>query len=139
MNSRVLLLTGIIPLLILLVVPHVYAESSSKRASDGFREGSDAATTDSSYNPACDPTGQFTSDGQHTSTYCNAWTDGYTSTWNSIHGGDQTDQTQTQSQQQDQRQNQQVHNCIALKCEIIQGGSQGQDQGANQGSTGGGQ
>jgi len=28
--------------------------------------------------------------------YCNAWSDGYISIWNSLHGG--TDQSQTQTQ-----------------------------------------
>jgi hypothetical protein len=70
MNNRLAMLGGLIPLLILLVVPHVNAESDSKRASDGFNDGSNAARSDTSFNPACDPTGAHTSDGQHTSTYC---------------------------------------------------------------------
>jgi hypothetical protein len=119
---------GLIPLLIMLVVvPHVYAESDSKRASDGFNDGSNAARSDTSFNPACDPTGAHTSDGQHTSTYCNAWTSGYTSTWNNLHSVDQG-QTQTQGQLQQQKQGQSGV-CIALTCNQIQGGSQGQGQG----------
>ena len=123
MNNRLVMLGGLIPLLILLVVPHANAESDSKRASDGFNDGSNAARSDTSFNPACDPTGAHTSDGQHTSTYCNAWTSGYISTWNSQHSS--TDQTQTQGQQQTQNQR---GTCIALTCNQIQGGSQGQAQ-----------
>lgn len=91
MNNRLVMLGGLIPLLILLVVPHVNAESDSKRASDGFNDGSNAARRDTSFNPACDPQGLHTSDGQHTSTYCNAWTSGYTSTWNSQYTTTPTD------------------------------------------------
>ena len=91
---------GILIPILVLAIPNVNAESDSKRASDGFNDGSNAARTDVTFDPACDPTGAHTSDGQHTSTYCNAWSNGYISTWNSLHG--QTDQTQTQ--QQDQRQ-----------------------------------
>ena len=43
MNNRLVMLGGLIPLLFLLVVPHVNAESESKRASDGFNDGSNAA------------------------------------------------------------------------------------------------
>jgi hypothetical protein len=123
---------GLIPLLILLVVvPHVYAESDSKRASDGFNDGSSAARSDISFNPACDPTGAHTSDGQHTSTYCNAWTSGYTSTWNSQH----TNTPDTFIQRQDQSQKQsQSGICIALVCKQTQSGSQGADQGQTQGN-----
>jgi hypothetical protein len=47
----------------------------------------------------------------------------------------------TQNQRQDQKhsQSQSVHTCIALKSEIFQGGSQGQDQQSNQGISGNGQ
>ncbi|HYX49091.1 MAG TPA: hypothetical protein VE843_05085, partial [Ktedonobacteraceae bacterium] len=106
------------------------------RANDGFNDGSNAARTDTTFNPACYPLGIHTSDGQHTTIYCNAWAQGYTSTWDSIHG---QDQTPTQNQFQQQRQTQYQHgNCIALSCNIIQGGSQGQDQGQenSQGNTG---
>src|SRR5947208_14595858 len=79
---------GILIPILVLAIPNAYAESNSKRASDGFNDGSQAALSDkqngNSYNPACDPTGAQTSDGQHTTTYCNAWTNGYTSAWNDI-------------------------------------------------------
>jgi hypothetical protein len=113
------------------------SESNTKRYSDGYTDGGHQAATDSTYNVACDPSGAHTSDGQHTTTYCSGWANGYTATWNSLHG--QAGQLSTQTQQQDQKQTQAVHTCIALKCEIIQSGNQGQDQGSNQGSTGGGQ
>ena len=79
---------GILIPILVLAIPNVYAESNSKRASDGFNDGSQAALSDkqngNSFNPACDPTGAHTSDGQHTTTYCNAWTNGYTSAWNDV-------------------------------------------------------
>ena len=114
------------PVIVVLLgaVPMVYAESSSQRSSDGFNDGSNAARGDTSFNPACDPNGLHTSDGQHTSTYCNAWTSGYTSTWNSVHSVSQ-EQTQGQLQQQKQSQS---GTCIALTCNQIQGGSKGQAQ-----------
>lgn len=115
------MLSGLIPLLILLATPHVYAESDSKRAHDGYNDGSNAASQDTNFNPACDPTGAHTSHGQHTSIHCNSWSDGYITTWNRIHPN-QVSQSQNQEQEQNQRQNQAVHTCIALKCEIIQGG-----------------
>ncbi len=118
---------GFVPLLIFLIIPHAYAESDSKRSNDGFNDGSNAARTDATINPACDPLGLHTSDGQHTSTYCNAWTSGYSTTWNSLHSVDQG-QTQTQGQLQQQKQAQSGV-CIALTCNQIQGGSQGQGQG----------
>lgn len=127
----------------ILVAPDAYARhlSDNKRYSDGFNDGTQAALTDrqngNQFNPACDPTGAHTSDGQHTTIYCSGWSNGYTSAWN----GNNTpiEQSSTQNQRQDQRQNQAVHTCIAIRCEIIQGGSQGQDQQSNQGSTGDGQ
>jgi hypothetical protein len=77
----------IFPLILLMVaVPMAYArESDTKRASDGFNDGSNAARTDISFNPACDPLGLHTSDGQHTTIYCNAWVQGYTQTWNQLY------------------------------------------------------
>ena len=107
-------------------IPTIFAshESNSQRSSDGFNDGSNAARTDATFNPACDPNGLHTSDGQHMSTYCNAWTSGHTSTWNSIHSVSQ-EQTQGQLQQQKQSQS---GTCIALTCNQIQGGSQGQGQ-----------
>jgi hypothetical protein len=122
----------------LFLAPDVYARhlSNNQRYNDGLKDGTNAAIMDrqngNQFNPACDPTGAHTSDGQHTTIYCSGWSDGYTSVWSS--GG----QTAIQNQQQDQRQSQTVHTCIALKCEIIQRGGQGQDQQSNQGSTNGG-
>jgi hypothetical protein len=126
----------------LLLTPNAYARhlSDTQRYNDGVQDGTQAASTDrqngNQFNPACDPTGTHTSDGQHTTIYCSGWSVGYTSVWNGNNSGGQTT---TQNQQQDQRQSQTVHTCIALKCEIIQRGSQGQDQESNQGSTEGGQ
>jgi hypothetical protein len=137
----VILGTGII-ISSLLVAPDAYARhlSDSQRYNDGFNDGSQAGITDrqngNQYNPACDPSGEHTSDGQHTKTYCSGWADGYTSGWNG--NNSPIYQTSTQNQRQDQKQSQNVHTCIALKCEIIQGGSQGQDQQSNQGNTGDG-
>ncbi|NAL78186.1 hypothetical protein [Nitrososphaera sp. AFS] len=137
-----LLGTGII-ISSILVTPDAYARhlSDNQRYSDGFNDGTQAARTDrqnrNSFNPACDPTGAHTSDGQHTTIYCTGWSNGYTSAWN--RNNSQIEQSSTQNQRQDQRQNQAVHTCIALKCEIIQGGSQGQDQQSNQGISGDGQ
>jgi hypothetical protein len=89
MNNKLLILGGLIPILVLLVIPHVFAESDSKRARDGFTDGSNAARDDvqngNSFNPVCDPNGIHTSDGQHTTIYCNAWNEGYTSTWNQLY------------------------------------------------------
>lgn len=121
--------------MVLILAPSLsYAsESNSKRANDGFNDGSNQARQDTSFNPACDPQGLHTSDGSHTSTYCNAWTDGYTSTWNSLHPDQQTT-TQTQTQQQQQKQNQR-NTCIAIVCGNTQSGSQGQQ--GNQGSNSG--
>jgi hypothetical protein len=73
----------------LFAAPHVYAESDSKRARDGFTDGSNAARDDlqngNQFNLVCDPNGIHTSDGQHTTIYCNAWNEGYTSTWNQLY------------------------------------------------------
>jgi hypothetical protein len=58
-----------------------------RRYNDGFSNGGQAAATDkqqgNAYNPVCDPTGQYTSDGQHSTTYCTGWANGYSATWNS--------------------------------------------------------
>jgi hypothetical protein len=127
---KILAIAILIPILVL-AIPNVHAESDSKRANDGFNDGSNAARSDTSFNPACDPTGAHTSDGQHTSTYCNAWTSGYTSTWNSQH----TNTPDTFNQRQDQSQKQsQSGTCIALVCKQTQSGSQGADQGQTQGN-----
>lgn len=114
--------------------------SDGQRFHDGVNDGTRAAIQDkqngNQFNPACDPNGEHTSDGQHTTIYCSGWAQGYTSAWNG--NNSPIYQSSTQNQQQDQKQNQAVHNCIAIKCEIIQSGSQGQDQQSNQGVTGGG-
>jgi hypothetical protein len=127
----------------MIAIPNAFAKhlSDNQRYSDGFNDGSNAATTDrengNPYNPACDPSGAHTSDGQHTTIYCSGWAQGYTSAW--YGNNSPTYQSSTQNQRQDQKQNQAVHTCIALKCEIMQSGSQGQDQQSNEGVTGGGQ
>jgi hypothetical protein len=75
MNKAIL----IIPVMVILLVsvsstPNVYtSENNAKRYNDGYSNGSDAAAGDSTYNPACDPTGAYTSDGQHTAIYCDGW------------------------------------------------------------------
>jgi hypothetical protein len=69
---------GILIAILLLIVPNVYAsESNDKRYSDGYSNGSDAASRASTYDVSCDPTGAFTSGGGHSTTYCNGWTSGY--------------------------------------------------------------
>jgi hypothetical protein len=121
------LIFTIVPMIAILLaaMPMALAsnESNSQRSHDGFNDGTNAARTDVTFNPACDPQGLHTSDGQHSSTYCNAWSNGYTTTWNSIH---QTDQTQTQTLQSKQTQS---GTCIALVCKQIQSGTQGANQG----------
>jgi hypothetical protein len=56
---------------------------------NGSNDGSQAAISNiqaaMSFNPACDPTAAHTSDGIHTTHYCNGWTTGYISTWNAKH------------------------------------------------------
>lgn len=86
MPHKLLAVGMVIPILIL-VIPNVYAsESNSKRYNDGFSNGGQAAATDkqqgNAYNPVCDPTGQYTSDGQHSTTYCTGWANGYSAAWN---------------------------------------------------------
>lgn len=68
----------------LLLTPNAYARnlSDSKRYNDGYNNGYSAALQDNSYDPTCDPHGQYTSDGQHTTYYCNGWADGYQQGWN---------------------------------------------------------
>src|SRR5207249_695546 len=79
--------------LLILTTPNVYARnlSDSQRYSDGFTNGAQAAATDrqqgNSFNPTCDPTGRYTSGGGHTTSYCNGWVNGYTSTYNGGGGG----------------------------------------------------
>jgi hypothetical protein len=78
---------------------HAFAsESNAKRYSDGYHNGFDAAGNDNTYNPTCDPNGQFTSDGQHTTIYCSGWADGYQAAWNekqqpNTNTGTQSEQT----------------------------------------------
>jgi hypothetical protein len=43
MNNKLLMLGGLVPILVLLALPYVYAEGDSKRARDGFTDGSNAA------------------------------------------------------------------------------------------------
>jgi hypothetical protein len=75
-----------------MTAPHVFARhlSDSQRYNDGFNDGSQAATSarqnGNQFNPACDPTGAHTSDGQHTTIYCTGWANGYTSVWNGNSG-----------------------------------------------------
>src|SRR6266516_8084137 len=66
---------------------NVYAKhlSDTQRYNDGYSNGGQAAATDSTYNPTCDPTGAYTSGGGHTPTYCSGWANGYTATWNAKH------------------------------------------------------
>jgi len=56
---------------------------------NGSNDGSQAAISNiqaaTPFNPACDPTAAHTSDGLHTTHYCNGWTTGYISTWNAKH------------------------------------------------------
>jgi hypothetical protein len=87
MLNKLLAIGILIPVLIL-TAPNVYARhlSDTQRYNDGYSNGSDAAATDlrngNPFNAGCDPNGTFTSGGGHTTTYCNGWTDGYTSTYN---------------------------------------------------------
>jgi hypothetical protein len=56
------------------------SETPQQRAGSGTLDGGGAATLDKTknvYNPACDPTGVHTDDGQHSTEYCNAWTAAY--------------------------------------------------------------
>lgn len=56
------------------------SETPQQRAGSGTSDGQAAGTVDKTkgaFNPACDPTGSHTTDGQHTTYYCNAWTAGY--------------------------------------------------------------
>jgi hypothetical protein len=82
---KTLLAFGILIYIPISAIPNVFAESNSKRANDGFDDGSNAARMDTVFNPACDALGEHTSDGQHTTIYCNAWSQGYTQTWNQLH------------------------------------------------------
>jgi len=77
---------GILLPILMLVIPNVYAsESNDKRDSDGYSNGSDAASRATVYDVTCDPNNQFTSGGGHSPTYCNGWTNGYNAEWNNLH------------------------------------------------------
>lgn len=56
---------------------------------NGTNDGGQAALGNiqngSPFNPACDPTSAHAGDIQHTTFYCNGWTDGYISVWNDKH------------------------------------------------------
>jgi hypothetical protein len=56
---------------------------------NGSNDGSQAAISNIQaalpFNPAWDPAAAHTSDGLHTTHYCNGWTNGYISTWNTRH------------------------------------------------------
>jgi hypothetical protein len=84
--NKMLAMGILIPVLIL-TTPNVYARnlSDTQRYNDGYSNGVQAAATDSTYNPTCDPTGAYTSGGGHTPTYCSGWANGYTATWNANH------------------------------------------------------
>ena len=53
---------------------------------NGTNDGQTAAQYDiqvgKKFNPACDPSSAHAGDQQHTTYYCNGWTDGYISAWN---------------------------------------------------------
>lgn len=82
-----ILAIGILIQLVVLIAPNVYARnlSDSQRYNDGYSNGAQAAATDSTYNPTCDPTGAYTSGGGHSQFYCNGWANGYAATWNTKH------------------------------------------------------
>ncbi len=73
----------------LLLTPNAYARnlSDSQRYNDGYNNGYSAALQDNSYDSTCDPHGQYTSDGQHTTYYCNGWANGYQDGWNNKNNG----------------------------------------------------
>jgi hypothetical protein len=105
LNNKLLALGMFIPILVLMGPTSVYAKhlSDSQRYNDGFNDGSQAAQTDkqngNSFNSACDPQGLHTSDGQHTTLYCNGWADGYNSAWNG-NSGSQSSSSDNSGQQQ---------------------------------------
>jgi hypothetical protein len=92
LNNKLLALGMLIPILLLMGPTNLFAKhlSDTQRYNDGFNDGSQAALQDrqngNTFNPACDPQGLHTSDGQHTTFYCNGWAAGYNSAWN---GGQQ--------------------------------------------------
>jgi hypothetical protein len=87
MLSRSLVIGMVIPILII-TGPNVYAEylSDTLRYNDGYANVEQQASIDfqsgNSFNTACDLTGAYTSAGGHMTSYCDEWTDGYTSTYN---------------------------------------------------------
>jgi hypothetical protein len=86
MSMMKILAAGLLIPIVLLVIPNVYAsESNDKRYSDGYSNGSDAASRSTVYDVTCDPNNQFTSGGGHSTTYCNGWTNGYNAEWNNAH------------------------------------------------------
>ena len=64
---------------------------------DGTNGGSNAALSDmldkKQFNPGCDPAHLHASDSRHTKEYCNGWTNGYISAWNSEHSQSRTPST----------------------------------------------
>ena len=62
--------------------------SNTQRYSDGYNDGAQQAITDfqngKSFSTACEPSGAYTSDGQHTTIFCVGWVMGYTATWNNL-------------------------------------------------------
>jgi hypothetical protein len=64
---------------------------------DGTNGGSDAALSDildkKQFNPGCDPAHLHAPDSRHTKEYCNGWTNGYISAWNSEHSQSRTPST----------------------------------------------
>jgi hypothetical protein len=84
----------------LLLTPNAYARnlSDSQRYNDGYNNGYSAALSDSSYNPQCDPQGQYTSGGGHTVTYCNGWANGYNDAWNRSNGNNNNQEGNQQQQ-----------------------------------------
>ena len=58
----------------MMAIPNAKHLSDNQRYTDGYNDGTHAASTDredgNRFNPACDPTGVHTTDGQHTTTYC---------------------------------------------------------------------
>jgi hypothetical protein len=49
---------------------------------DGGQAALDTLRNKGQFDPACDPTHAHTSDGLHTTEYCNGWTSGYIYSWN---------------------------------------------------------
>jgi hypothetical protein len=115
MPSRSLVIGMVIPILII-TGPNVYAKylSDTLRYNDGYANVEQQASIDfqsgNSFNTACDLTGAYTSAGGHTTSYCDEWTDGYTSTYK---GG--SPQTQTSGVSSSSQEN------FPSECYAIQG------------------